>query len=196
MKLKLLFLAILAFVSIVAYQKYSEYSALKSIDSYESCATAKGSIIQESYPATCTTKFGISFPARIVNNKYDNNISIDLYNSQKLTFLAPKGTIFNDFILSFPEFDNNGKIYVIYFQPTNYPLDIKSNDDKTNVVVGGKQAIKSVSCGDVGPVYICQTFVDITISFESYLRIATILYDNLEFSGKFDQILSSFKFTN
>jgi hypothetical protein len=61
MKLKLFLVSIIALLSLVAYQKYAEYSALKSIDSYESCSTAKGSVIQESYPATCITRLGTRF---------------------------------------------------------------------------------------------------------------------------------------
>ena len=61
MKLKLYLASIFLLISFVAYQKYSEYSTLKSIDSYESCAAAKGSIIQESYPATCITRLGVRF---------------------------------------------------------------------------------------------------------------------------------------
>ena len=64
MKLKLLtasILALLVLLSLVAYQKYTEYSSFRSIDSYESCAAAKGSVIQESYPATCITRLGSRF---------------------------------------------------------------------------------------------------------------------------------------
>lgn len=61
MKLKLFLLSILALLSVVAYQKYTEYSSLKSINSYESCVAANGSLIQESYPATCITRLGNKF---------------------------------------------------------------------------------------------------------------------------------------
>lgn len=61
MKLKLFLISIFALLSLVAYQKYSEYSTLKSIDSYKSCASAKSSLIQESYPATCITGLGARF---------------------------------------------------------------------------------------------------------------------------------------
>mgnify|MGYP001570856381 CR=1 FL=1 len=65
MKLKLLIGGIIIIVSLVAYQKYSEYSDLKSIDSYNSCITAKGSVIQESYPSTCVTRLGASLTKTI-----------------------------------------------------------------------------------------------------------------------------------
>lgn len=58
MKLKLFLISIFIFLSLVGYQKYAEISALKSIDSYESCVSATGSTIQESYPATCVTRLG------------------------------------------------------------------------------------------------------------------------------------------
>ena len=61
MKRKLFLISIFVLLGLVAYQKYSEYSALKSIDSYESCVASKGSIIQESYPATCVTRLGSRF---------------------------------------------------------------------------------------------------------------------------------------
>ncbi len=62
MKLKLFLLSIFALLALVAYQKYSEYSILKSINSYESCMAAKGSLVQETYPATCITRLGSHFP--------------------------------------------------------------------------------------------------------------------------------------
>ncbi|PIS17913.1 hypothetical protein COT54_02200 [Candidatus Collierbacteria bacterium CG09_land_8_20_14_0_10_46_12] len=62
MKLKLLVITIIvSLLAFVVYQKYTEYSSLRSIDSYESCAATKGSVIQESYPATCITRLGIHF---------------------------------------------------------------------------------------------------------------------------------------
>ncbi len=49
----------------IGFQTYSNYSTLKSIDSYESCVTSPGSLIQESYPATCITKLGKNFVQNI-----------------------------------------------------------------------------------------------------------------------------------
>ncbi len=77
MKLKLFLLSIIALLSLVAYQKYSEYSALKFIDSYESCVTAKGSLIQESYPATCITRLGARFPQLLSD---DTKLSLNTYD--------------------------------------------------------------------------------------------------------------------
>lgn len=48
------------------------YSALKSINSYEACATNKGSVIQNSYPSICITKLGTKFTEQVSNQKYTN----------------------------------------------------------------------------------------------------------------------------
>ncbi len=61
MKTKIIFLAILAAITLNGFKSYRETLALKSIDSYESCVAAKGSRIQESYPATCVTSLGTRF---------------------------------------------------------------------------------------------------------------------------------------
>ena len=79
MKLKLFIFVILILISAVAYKTYADYSALKSIDSYDSCVTAKGSVIQESYPPTCVTRLGNRFSQW---TKYENYIG-------KYTFYYP-----------------------------------------------------------------------------------------------------------
>lgn len=80
MKLKLFFLSILALLSLVGYKTYRDTAALKSIDSYESCIVAKGSIIQESYPATCITRLGTRFTQPITSQKYQE------YRSEKYNY--------------------------------------------------------------------------------------------------------------
>jgi hypothetical protein len=65
MKLKLIIISTIAILTLVGYQKYSDYSFLKSINSYDSCVSAKGSVIKESYPATCITLLGSSFTETI-----------------------------------------------------------------------------------------------------------------------------------
>ncbi len=93
MKLKLFFISIFILLIFVAYQKYSEYSTLKSIDSYESCAAAKGSVIQESYPATCITRLGSRFTQPIAPSTItlDQTKEIQTYthNEFKFTFDFP-----------------------------------------------------------------------------------------------------------
>lgn len=61
MKLKLFLLSIVALLSLVAYKTYRETAIIKSVSSYESCLTERGSIVQESYPATCITRLGTHF---------------------------------------------------------------------------------------------------------------------------------------
>jgi hypothetical protein len=61
MKTKVIFLAIVAVLGGVGLKAYRETLALKSIDSYDSCVAARGSRIQESYPATCVTRLGDRF---------------------------------------------------------------------------------------------------------------------------------------
>lgn len=74
MKVKIIFVfMITTFLAFVAYQKYSEYQTLQSIDSYEACIAAKGSIIQESYPATCITQNGDRYTETIdIESTYKN----------------------------------------------------------------------------------------------------------------------------
>jgi len=96
MKLKLLVASIFALLSLVAYQKYSEYSTLTSIDSYESCIAAKGSLIQESYPATCVTRLGTRFTQSVLSD--DSILPPNTYNfcgsshpKTSFSFVPPEG---------------------------------------------------------------------------------------------------------
>lgn len=98
MKLKLLVLSILGILALIAYQKYSEYSALKSIDSYESCAVAKGSVIQESYPATCVTRLG----GRFIQRLREFPTSLKTYTNEKYNFTINYP---DTFIVTIPETD-------------------------------------------------------------------------------------------
>lgn len=73
-KLKWVVGGIVLLLALVGVQNYREFSVLKSIDSYESCVSAKGSRIQESYPATCITRLGTRYiqptpsPVTIINS--------------------------------------------------------------------------------------------------------------------------------
>lgn len=77
MQLKLFLISIFVLLTLVGYKSYSETKILKSIDSYESCIAAKGSVIQESYPATCVTSLGSRFIEVITHNNqsYSGDIS-------------------------------------------------------------------------------------------------------------------------
>lgn len=72
MKLKLLIVSILVILGFVAYKQYQDFAVIKSVSSYDSCAAAKGSIIQESYPATCVTRLGTHFTQHISNIPIEN----------------------------------------------------------------------------------------------------------------------------
>jgi hypothetical protein len=64
MKLKLgIIISIILFGGI--FYSYLQYSQLKSINSYESCVSAKSSVIQTSYPATCITRLGVAYAQTI-----------------------------------------------------------------------------------------------------------------------------------
>lgn len=96
MKLKLFFASIFALLTLVAYQKYNEYKTLKSIDSYESCIVAKGSVIQESYPATCVTKISTRFTELVLLD--DSILASNTYNfcgsshpKTSFSFVPPEG---------------------------------------------------------------------------------------------------------
>lgn len=73
-------------LAFVAYQKYSEYQTLQSIDSYEACITAKGSIIQESYPATCVTSLGTRYTQPTLPIIDSNMVNWITYNNDTYNF--------------------------------------------------------------------------------------------------------------
>ena len=89
MKLKLFLTSIFILLSLVAYKTYRDTVALKSIDSYESCIASKGSLIQESYPATCITRLGTRFPEPIKNSQIDDSWKIFVNITKHYTFLYP-----------------------------------------------------------------------------------------------------------
>ena len=123
MKLKLLvFVVVVALLSLVAYQKYTEYSLLRSIDSYESCATAKGSVIQESYPATCVTRLGSHFTKPLTLAQQLSAISPDSTSSWK-TYRDS----FYKFSLKYPsgmnvKADSNNEYLSYYYSESNNPV--------------------------------------------------------------------------
>lgn len=72
-------LAAIAFVLVGAggYAAYQEYKAPPSISSYETCVQARGSRIQESYPATCVTRDGRQFTQPLTKNEQRNLVPPD-----------------------------------------------------------------------------------------------------------------------
>lgn len=204
MKLKLLVVSILALLSLVAYQKYSEYSALKSINSYESCASAKGSTIQESYPATCVTRLGSRFTQvidQLTTKTYTNSV-------MKVSFDYPSSLIAfgNDTSLGVslgaPETGGLGfEVNMIknksvnnlfaedklkfegYLESSNKPPSLKATT--INNYQARETVFKNAAYG-----------VDIrSIYFQRDVDVVNILLPAYEESPS-NQILSTFKFTN
>jgi hypothetical protein len=199
MKLKLLIASIFVIISLVSYQKYTEYTFLKSIDSYESCISANGSIIQESYPATCVTRIGTRFTQVIIPT--DTTLPPNTYNECgsslpkiKFSFQVPTGwTVAKS---------NQSKLYQEY--------KILSSDQKQHLEIncgdgfggGGyppeDETIMTISGTDV------QSFIhkDVDTGLSS-IGLTYLTKDQITFSftGKLerkylDQILASFKFTD
>ena len=131
MKLKLFFLSILVLILFVAYQKYTEYSSLKSINSYDSCITAKGSIIQESYPATCITRLSTRFTQPIFTQKYFNSIygfSFEYPSNFVLSDSAEKESMHKDIVFRFELKDDDNTL-------PNYP---KTRDSVRGTIYASK----------------------------------------------------------
>ncbi len=209
MKTKLFLAAALFIVGIVGYQKYAELSSLKSIDSYESCVTAKGRVIQESYPATCVTRLGTRFtlPTTIIPIAPIPSDWKEI-NLPHWSFLIPPdwhiSNCQNKFFIidSQTKADNNscpiyGDLYIARQsreqvpEPTykNY-LDVPNiKAITTEVVVADKRATKQI-------LYLPGGMVEgpnIYIEFKEY--IDTIKYDANE-EEVVTEILSTFKFTD
>ena len=92
MKLKLFIVFLVAVLAVVGYKTSKETKALKSINSYESCTTSKGSVIQESYPAICTTTLGDKFSEPTSQPVDFPQKQVTSYTSQyaKITLTFPK----------------------------------------------------------------------------------------------------------
>lgn len=139
MKLKLFLISILALLSLVAYQKYTEYSALKSIDSYESCIVSKGSVIQESYPATCITRLGTHFTQntwkKFISSPYKFSINYPSYS----TITTKKYQNGNEYYIIF----NNGENQQPFLQISIIsdeipsPLSVKEYIEKRYKIFNG-----------------------------------------------------------
>lgn len=209
MKLKLLVVSILALLSLVAYQKYSEYTALKSINSYESCASAKGSTIQESYPATCLTRLGARFtqPAAVIPIAPIPSDWKEIVLPNWSFFAPPDWYVSNCqekyFVVdSDNKSDNNecpidGDLYLARQSRDQVPeagykkyLDLPNTRViTTDILIDDKKATKQT-------LYLPGNMVEgprIYVEFPTY--IDSIAY-NTENEGVITEILSTFKFTN
>ena len=195
MKLKLFLISIFILISFISYQKYSEYSSLKSINSYDSCITAKGSIIQESYPATCVTHLGSSFIQQITtpiatttaspiqSSKPVSNTVITTpvgwekfeYNDYKFSFFIPPEyrlyqptkTPTGDLIISFRHKD-----YVIIDKETTWPetryfqIILKRSDLSLSEYVAEVLGLSKLTFGRFDSGHFSQNRSDIKYSIE------------------------------
>lgn len=120
MNIKIFFVLILTVLTIIGYQKYADYSAIKSINSYDSCVTAKGSLIQESYPATCVTSLNARFiqPIPSINPApgviYDPILTLPVRNSiinspTLVVGFAPPGWFFEG-VMPINLVDDHGRV--------------------------------------------------------------------------------------
>lgn len=212
MKLKLFIFALFILLSLVAYQKYSEYSALKSINSYESCAAAKGSTIQESYPATCITRLGAHFTESINQGNFSQNWLTYTNRIFGVRFQYPgnyenvgcAGIVDSNDCISLNDTfiapDHPGRYdyqIEITTKPSNQSYASYLNINAKDLTrIGEKLAYINVAenAEDQNGKYITKQ-VGIEISPNAVIYFSG-LYDSVESKKMFDQILSTFKFTN
>lgn len=219
MKLKLFFLSIIVLLSLVAYQKYSEYSALKFIDSYVSCATAKGSKVDKSSPDICIDPFGAKFyrslpspsPKNLTYSISDNwvsytirdiGVSFEYPDSMKIVndsgnirIMTTDDESLNQLIIIY---SNKGQLYgpsgtsagnlvqadSIAFLNQLIPKSKLVYEGKTMQVFYGGNYYKIVKRGSTS--FIISGMLEEDVSEDlSYMT-----------ESVFDQILSSFKFTD
>lgn len=225
MKIKLFILAIFVLLSFVAYQKYSEYFSLKSIDSYEACITAKGSVIQESYPATCVTRLGSRFiqpipslnltpSPEIIKNPQISNFVIDNIYAWNLINNEAGTTYIKEDSCVDSEFGISGCNYI----EISYSSDSSENKsifdtNKVNTQFNNKYPaikINLISTCSPKPPTTCYRFVRNTYYLQdpinyNYLwtitqnisnEVATYNKIGLKGEAESDQILSTFKFTD
>ena len=206
MKLKFLLASIFVLICFVAYQKYSDYSTLKSIDSYDSCATAKGSIIQESYPATCITLLGNRFSQW---TKYENLIGKYTFDyPSNWEYIPDKREIWNDIIVGDGDNKDSLKSFIQvsiinslnFYVPWSSKKEIKLNKNNLGqyILLGDTPANTEI---DHMPAAIKKTINDsgmtTNIAILDNSRIVSIqIFTATELQNLHDQIISSFKFTD
>ncbi len=193
MKFKLFLISIFVLICFVAYQKFIEYSSLKSIDSYESCAAAKGSLIQESYPATCTTLLGNRFRQQIIPQAISTqDWKIYLNNKYGFSFQYPeKWKVYEEYnhesnnralMLTVKDENNYSQIYISPELPKVLSEDqIQSS---TDTLVGNKR------------VFAYKKEQTTHYYYFGNLKYPNFWIDQYHTTPITDQILSSFKFTD
>lgn len=190
MKLKLFLFGIFTLLSLVAYQQYRDFAAIKSISSYESCAAAKESRIQESYPATCVTRLGTKFSYETFLETYmnqDYSYSIDFPadwrkedHGQNVTFTKTSDSEDQGFeaILSVSDtgMTKNNASLKTFFSP----------DERTEVtLVDNVRALKIINDQTISVI-----FLD---SSGRYMMIRLESPHLFQYASMFDQILSTFQ---
>ncbi len=193
MKLKLLIIGILVVLTLVGYQTYAKYAALKSIDSYESCVASPGSLIQESYPATCVTRFGTRFiqpvPEELVR---DNSTPVPLSSPN-----LKENKIFSHALIT----EQNGILNEI-----SYSLEYPSNFTIMEQAAGTYALLVEPDNYDNIAFYIDERQMDIIWPKESQKkyfytkngrnRVVIICFNDHCSSPAYTQIINSFKFTD
>lgn len=214
MKLKLLGFGIISLILLtIGYQKYSEYQSLRSIKNYDECVVAKGSIIQESYPATCITSVGSRFTEQLSTKNVTNGWSIYQNRDHYFSFEYPegwkyeKGSIFNlsktfHKPLTFIESDFDYWLSINYLN-TGYINNVTSTiHDKF-----GNNTVETTTICNRSELYMKGSTAKpgsecITISHIDYKNIGFITIDlnlnpdYIEEEEIYREILSTFKFAN
>lgn len=199
MKLKLLIVAIVATLALVGFKTYRDTAALKAINSYESCLSAKGSLLQESYPATCVTRIGTHFtqptpPLEAILPQDTYNDCGSALPRINFFFKAPAGwsvaktdhsEMFQKYSLKDPNSQQRFEITCgDGFGGGGYP-----EEDRTKITIAGTSVDSFIHTNkETGLSTISLTYLTkdtVTFSFTGNLQ-----------RKNFSQIISSFKFTN
>lgn len=206
MKLKLIFFAIVVVLVLVGYSTYRQYSTLHAISSYDSCAAAKGSVLQTTYPATCITLTGNKFSQWV---KYENNIgkyTFDYPSSWK--YLPDKREVWDGIIIGDGDNKNNlvSSVQISIVNSLNFyvPWSGKKEIILTKKNLGQYNLLGDTPANtevDKKPASITRSIhnnnVTTNIAVLDNNRIVSIsIFTPYELLDLHDQILSTFKFTN
>ena len=197
MKLRYLLL-ILAILSISWYaNNYSQSHQLNSIDSYESCVSAKGSIIQGSYPATCVANDGSRFVEPTNNSAIDTTEWRSYINNEYgFSFQYPQNWQFNEEYLS----DSTSHII-----QNKHPLSVYVENDKhvSQLLISpelpmGWGLVTQEGAATVGEVQVKYRKYELTTHYSDFniTNLPNFSIDTYYSNPIIDQILQSFRFTD
>lgn len=215
MKFKVFFITIVTILALVGYQKYTEYYSLRSIHTYESCVAAKGSRIQESYPAICITSLGDQFPQATpppldsflpLSGDYTNEFTITVPPSwhktpfQYWNYNAEENLKPSTFV---PERDkgklkidigtySSGSLQALISQYITPPTDPTDKYFENNLVLDGQPARlieKESRFGNTSAVFVENPT-------NKHIYVIMFYLDFANYPSLRDQILSSFHFTD